>query len=82
MGLKILCEIFFTFRLNVKNIRHNTVSPAEHCYDSEYNYGDMFHFHNGKNLALKYVMKVDWSIVDSGEKEKKKRGYKYLLQWL
>lgn len=43
---------------------------------------DMFHFHNGKNLALKYVMKVDWSIVDSGEKEKKKRGYKYLLQWL
>jgi hypothetical protein len=28
-------KIFLTFRLNVRNIPHKIVSPAEHCYGSE-----------------------------------------------
>jgi hypothetical protein len=40
MGLVVFYIIFFTFRLNVMNIPHNTINPMEHCYRSELCYGE------------------------------------------
>ena len=34
-GTTLFCEIFLTFRLNVRNILHNNVSPTEHYYGPE-----------------------------------------------
>jgi hypothetical protein len=34
-ALTIFCGIFSTFSMNVGDILHEIVDPAEHCYESE-----------------------------------------------
>ena len=50
MGLAVLCRIFPTFRLNVRNIPHNIASPIEHYYTFEWCYAFVL------QLPLKFII--------------------------